>query len=128
MTKTRHAETAEQSHSEADAVVELRKRLRFSQSLMGRALHCSAMEISRIERGGRLSASLCVQLGDLAGDPGCWYFWERAGLRAADVLRLVPHVQRRLRRSSLLSVSLRLVHAGKQERAAKESDLVAVSL
>lgn len=128
MTRKKYAERDGPSSSEGDAVIELRKRLGFSQALMGKALNCSAMEVSRMERGGKLSASLCVQLGNLAGDPGCWYFWERAGLRTTDVLRIVPHVQRRLRRSSLLSVSLQLVHAGKQARIARESDLVAVSL
>ena len=34
-----------------------------------------------------------IQLGNLAGDPECWYFWERAGLHSADLMRVLPDSQ-----------------------------------
>lgn len=116
---------SEQSRA-ANAVVTLRKRLGFSQALFGKALSCSAMQVSRMERGSELSAGQCIQLGNIAGDPICWFFWELAGLRPSDVLRIVPAVQSRLRRTSLQRLKLQIVHAGSHRRAAKESDLVAI--
>ena len=31
-----------------------------------------------------------IEIGNLAGDPLCWYFWERAGLRSDDLMRVMP--------------------------------------
>lgn len=70
------------------------------------------MAVSRWERGIQevSSKNFYIQLGNLAGDPFCWYFWGRAGLRMKDVLTVLPAARRRLDEVRL--PSFRIVHAG----------------
>jgi len=86
------------------------------------------MAISRWERGeAEPSADAYIRLGNLTGDPLCWFFWGRAGLRMADVMRVLPKVSRRLRTDRIANVQV--VHAGAERkwRSAKEA-LVAIPL
>src|SRR6202041_2984143 len=84
----------------ATRISELRKELKLSQTSFGQKLQSSAMAVSRWERGVQEPPSHnYIEIGNLAGDPGCWYFWGRAGLRSEDVMRVMPGMQRRLRRS-----------------------------
>ena len=72
----------------ASTISELRTRLNQSQTAFGQRLHSSAMVVSRWERGTQEpTAGSYVELGNLAGDPLCWYFWGRAGLRPEDLQR-----------------------------------------
>lgn len=49
------------------------------------------MAPSRWERGiNQPPASVYIKLGKLAGDPSCWYFWERAGIRKSDLTGILP--------------------------------------
>jgi SOS-response transcriptional repressor LexA len=81
-------------------ILELREQLKLNQRAFGHKLESSAMAVSRWERGVQepLSHSY-IEIGNLAGDPLCWYFWGRAGLRSEDVMRVMPGMQARLRRS-----------------------------
>lgn len=55
------------------------------------------MTVSRWERGAQEPPSHAyIELGNLAGDPDCWFFWGRAGLRNEDLMRVVPGLRRRL--------------------------------
>ncbi len=84
----------------AKKILELRERLHLNQTTFGQKLHTSAMAVSRWERGAQEPPSHnYIEIGNLAGDPGCWYFWGRAGLRSEDVMRVMPEMQRRLRRA-----------------------------
>src|ERR1700735_1123838 len=84
----------------ADTISTLRKREGMSQTAFGQRLHSSAMAVSRWERGAQEPpAHSYIELGNLAGDPACWYFWGRAGLRSEDVMRVMPGMQRRLRQA-----------------------------
>ena len=75
----------------AEQIEQLRHRLDLSQSRLGQQLQYSAMAISRWERGLQEPPADCyIKLGDLAGNPDCWYFWERAGLKSSDVIRALP--------------------------------------
>jgi len=75
----------------AEQIEKLRRRLNLSQSRLGQQLQYSAMAISRWERGlQEPPADSYIKLGDLAGNPDCWYFWERAGLKSSDVIRALP--------------------------------------
>src|SRR5215471_21567036 len=96
----------------ASRVADLRKQLRLSQADVARGLECSAMSISRWERGLlEPSADAYIRLGRMARAQGdAWFFWGRAGLQAADVL---PKTQSK-RRSPQLRTSEKLepAHAG----------------
>jgi hypothetical protein len=49
------------------------------------------MNVSRGERGeAEPAADAYLGLGHLAGDPLGWFFWGRAGLSTADVMRVLP--------------------------------------
>jgi transcriptional regulator with XRE-family HTH domain len=110
------------------AIEQFRHDLKLSQSELGKRLGASTMAVSRWERGiQEAPANFYIQLGNLAGDPLCWYFWGRAGLRMNDVLRVLPAARRRLDEVRL--PSLRIVHAGGlKKRAPQKTDFVAVPL
>jgi DNA-binding XRE family transcriptional regulator len=75
----------------AIAILNLRKRLGYSQTGLGSRLHYSAMAVSRWETGKQEPTSQCyIQLGNLAGQPDCWFFWGRAGLKTADLKHIFP--------------------------------------
>jgi phage repressor protein C with HTH and peptisase S24 domain len=85
------------------------------------------MAISRWERGEfEPSADAYLRLGKLMGDPLCWFFWGRAGLSTADVMRVLPKAARRLREDRIATVQI--VHAGAKLRASKKETFVAVPL
>ncbi|MGE0406848.1 MAG: helix-turn-helix domain-containing protein [Candidatus Korobacteraceae bacterium] len=66
----------------------LRERLELTQTEFAGLLNVSAMAISRWERGiNEPPAGAYIQLGKLAGNSDCWFFWERAGLSKSDVKR-----------------------------------------
>jgi SOS-response transcriptional repressor LexA len=71
----------------ADRLERLRQTLGISQAGLAKRLHVSAMAPSRWERGiNEPPAEIYIQLGKMVGEPACWYFWEKAGLKKADVL------------------------------------------
>jgi transcriptional regulator with XRE-family HTH domain len=72
----------------AERIQKLRARLGLSQTELANKLDVSAMAVSRWERAiNEPPAEAYIQMGKLAGDPECWYFWQRAGLSKADVRR-----------------------------------------
>lgn len=105
-----------------------RRTLNLSQSDLGKKLETSAMAISRWECGqARPPADAYIRLGNLAGDPLCWFFWGRAGLSTADVMRVLPKARRRLNADRIASVQV--VHAGAKGKRPLEKDaFVAVPL
>lgn len=104
----------------------LRRRLGMSQSEFGRQLNASAMAVSRWERGVQEPpANINIQLGNLTGDPDCWYFWDQAGLQSEDLMRVLPAIRLRLRKDRLPDVEI--VHAGAGSPK-KRNTLVAIPL
>src|ERR1700693_391914 len=78
----------------ANAIRALRLRLKLSQASLGARMGFSAMTVSRWERGAQEPPSHgYIGLGNLSRDDACWFFWERAGLRSEDVLRVLPTLQ-----------------------------------
>ncbi len=66
----------------------LRERLHLNQAGLARLLNVSPMAVSRWERAvNEPEAGYYIHMGTLAGDPDCWYFWQRAGLPASDIKR-----------------------------------------
>lgn len=86
------------------------------------------MAISRWERGEfEPSADAYLRLGKLMGDPLCWFFWGRAGLSTADVMRVLPKAGRRLREDRIPAVQV--VHAGARRISIREKEsFVAIPL
>jgi SOS-response transcriptional repressor LexA len=106
----------------------LRRRLTRSQGALASELNTSAMAVSRWERGVQEPpADLYIQLGNLAGDPECWYFWGRAGLNSADLMRVLPAARSRPS-TTRLSPKLKIIHAGASQRLTREQQLVVVPL
>lgn len=69
------------------------------------------MTVSRWERGAQEPPSHAyIELGNLAGDPDCWFFWGRAGLRNEDLMRVVPGLRRRLLKTT--APDFEIVNAG----------------
>src|ERR1700689_894337 len=95
----------------ASMISRLRQRLKLSQTSFGQEVHSSAMGVSRWERGAQEPPSHAyIELGNLAGDPDCWFFWGRAGLRNEDLMRVVPGLRQRLLKST--APEFEIVNAG----------------
>jgi transcriptional regulator with XRE-family HTH domain len=109
-------------------ILALREELGLSQTAFGHQVRSSAMAVSRWERGAQEPAAHSyINIGNLAGDPACWYFWGRAGLRSEDLMRVMPGLQKRLRQSH--TRDFEIVSAGSGNRKSKEKlRLVALPL
>src|SRR5580704_422661 len=111
----------------ASMISRLRKRLGLSQTSFGHEVHSSAMGVSRWERGAQEPPSHSyIELGNLAGDPDCWFFWGRAGLRSEDLMRAIPKLRSRFPESGVHNFEI--VHAGTSARKPEKSQLVAIPL
>src|SRR5215469_8259020 len=79
-------------------ITAMRDRLGINQSELARRLECSAMTISRWERGLlQPSAEHFIQLGNLGNRTQAWFFWEMAGIQRAkrcNRLKAIPLPQR----------------------------------
>jgi SOS-response transcriptional repressor LexA len=125
---SRHHSKVEGRPEWATKVSALREHLGLSQAVFGQKLQSSAMAISRWERGVQEPPSRSyLELGNLAGDPDCWYFWGRAGLRSEDVLRVMPGMRGRLNRSQAHDFEIVTAGSG-SKRTAGKVQLVAVPL
>jgi len=112
----------------AKAIRDLRSGLGLNQSDFGARMGFSAMAVSRWERGAQEPPSHgYIALGNLARDSTCWYFWERAGLRSENVLRVLPTIERKT--SKIGFENFEIVSAGVGSRKSDEKyQLVAVPL
>src|SRR5260221_2233497 len=116
----------------SSAILNLRQRLGLSQSEFGSRLHYSAMAVSRWETGKQEPTSRCfIQLGNMAGQPECWLFWARAGLRSSDLRQMFPGTRAIARTST--SVDFEIVRAGSgvkrnRPKGAPKLQMVAVPL
>src|ERR1700730_12811236 len=74
----------------------LRKSLCLNQAELGVKLGCSAMAVSRWERGTlKCPANVLIRLGTLSESDDCWFFWNLAGLTPQDVIRVLPIARKR---------------------------------
>jgi transcriptional regulator with XRE-family HTH domain len=72
-------------------ILALRTDLKITQSELAKRVGTSAMSISRWEADTRQPlAEHLIKFGNLANPDDCWFFWGKAGLTLADVLRVVP--------------------------------------
>ena len=71
----------------AQHVTALRDRMGINQAELARRMDCSAMTISRWERGLlQPSAEHFIQLGNLGNRNEAWFFWEMGGIQPAKVV------------------------------------------
>lgn len=113
----------------AERVEQLRHKLNLSQSVLGQQLQYSAMAISRWERGIQEPPADCyIKLGELAGNPECWFFWERAGLKSSNVMRVLPKDKRLFPKSSFPDFDIVVAGSGAKARSHKKTQLVAIPL
>jgi SOS-response transcriptional repressor LexA len=109
--------------------LELRQKMGLDQMAFGEGLHCSAMTVSRWERGVQEPPSNAyIALGNLAGDPACWFFWGRAGLHNEDLMRVVPQLRRRLRKTLTPDFEIVSAGSGRKKNLRDKLQLVAVPL
>jgi SOS-response transcriptional repressor LexA len=113
----------------AERIEKLRRHLKFSQSTLGQQLQYSAMAISRWERGLQEPPADCyIKLGELAGNPDCWYFWERAGLKTSHVMQVLPHEKKLFPKSAFPDFDIVVAGSGAKARSPKKTQLVAIPL
>jgi SOS-response transcriptional repressor LexA len=85
------------------------------------------MAVSRWESGSHAPPShIYIELGTLAGDPDCWYFWARAGLRTEDLMRVLPKLISRINKRSHQGVQT--ARAGSGGKKTEETQVVAIPL
>ena len=104
-------------------VAALRRKLGLTQAAFGERLQYSAMAVSRWERGSHEPVAACyIRMGNLAGTPDCWFFWQNAGLDTTDVVRRLPRTEPHLPQP------LTVVAAGIQKKHTidKAPDLIAL--
>jgi len=101
-------------------ILAFRQALKLTQGELGKRLKTSAMAVSRWERAdAEPPADAYIRLGNIADDPLCWFFWGRAGLSTADVMRVLPTASRRLRQGRIATVQV--VHAGTMSSLKREA-------
>jgi phage repressor protein C with HTH and peptisase S24 domain len=111
----------------AEKIISMRRDLSLNQIAFGKRLGVSAMAVSRWERGtAEPSGSVFIKLGNLAGDPQCWYFWRRAGLTTDDIMRVLPDANLRLRQTKVTHGQI--IHAGAGAATKQRAEFVAVPL
>ena len=82
----------------ASQITGLRERLQINQAELARRMECSAMTISRWERGLlQPSAEHFIQLGNLGDKTEAWFFWEMAGVEPAKMIQALGGNSRRMR-------------------------------
>ena len=111
----------------ANPIRELRHKLSLNQVELGQRLHYSAMAISRWERGEQEPTNRgYIELGNLAGDPNCWYFWGRAGLHNETLLRVMPVLRQRLQKDRLADFEIVTAGSGDLKTASGKLQLIAI--
>ncbi len=105
----------------------LRRYLKLSRALLAAYVGVTEATITAWERGTETpSANFYLKLGNLAGEPSCWFFWEQAGLYSGDFMRVLPAVRLEMRPDK--RPDLQIVHAGSGERLFSRPQLHAIPL
>jgi SOS-response transcriptional repressor LexA len=87
------------------------------------------MALSRWERGSHEPpAQAYIRLGNLAGDPECFWFWARAGLVGADFSRILPKPTSRLEIAQFLQIEITGTNRKKLSHLETVTRLVAVPI
>ena len=77
-------------------ITAMRERVAINQAELARRVNCSAMTISRWERGLlQPSAEHFIQLGNLGNKNEAWFFWEMAGIQPSKIVDALSGSQRK---------------------------------
>src|SRR5207245_4150221 len=111
-------------------IAALRRRLHLSHTELGERLRCSAMTVSRWERGAQApSAEFYIELGNLGGKADCWFFWSHAGLQTADLMRVLPsRSPTYVRASAFAHLDTAIAGSGGKGKTRQKARLVAIPL
>lgn len=110
----------------AEQITTLREALEINQAELARRMECSAMTISRWERGLlQPSAEHFIQLGNLGDKSDAWFFWEMAGIQASKMVQALGGSRQR---SFLPAPNLERARAGAGVAAGKSSPVVSLPL
>lgn len=117
----------------ADKLERLRDKLGISQAGLAKRLHVSAMAPSRWERGiNEPPAEIYIQLGKMVGEPACWYFWEKAGLKKTEVLAALQPKNRpragNQKPSARTSPAVQIIPSSKLKKVRATTPMAAVPL
>jgi transcriptional regulator with XRE-family HTH domain len=112
----------------ASQITKLRERLKINQAELARRMECSAMTISRWERGLlQPSAEHFIQLGNHGNKSEAWFFWEKAGIQASKMVESLDESARG--RRWMPSPKLEGAHAGaKAASSEKRPDVIELPL
>jgi transcriptional regulator with XRE-family HTH domain len=109
-------------------ITALRDRLGINQAELARRLECSAMTISRWERGLlQPSAEHFIHLGNLGNRTEAWFFWEMAGIQPARMVEALGATSRAKKSAESLNVEI-AGHDGEALASDKRSQVVGVPL
>jgi SOS-response transcriptional repressor LexA len=109
-------------------ITALRDRLGINQAELARRLECSAMTISRWERGLlQPSSEHFIQLGNLGNRKEAWFFWEMAGIQPARMVEALGGTTRAKRPAGSRKIEIG-GHDGWALATEKKSDMVGVPL
>src|SRR5262249_7872481 len=109
-------------------ITALRDGLGINQAELARRLECSAMTISRWERGLlQPSAEHFIQLGNLGNRTEAWFFWEMAGIQPARMVEALGGKSRAKKSAGSLQFEIG-AHDGGALAAEKKSNTIGVPL
>jgi|SRR5580698_3649065 transcriptional regulator with XRE-family HTH domain len=104
-----------------------RSSLKLSQAALGRRLNCSAMAVSRWERGEQPpSAAFYLAIAKIAGPFFGWTFWNLAGINEDDLPRMPSPKARTKKKQQNLSNAITILEievARSAERAVRRDAL-----
>jgi phage repressor protein C with HTH and peptisase S24 domain len=81
-------------HEWAEKVVSLRSKLGLRQVEFAHRFGVTQAAVSRWESGAKEPGrKTYAEMGNIAGEPDCWYFWKRAGLDKGALIEQVPLTQ-----------------------------------
>src|SRR3954471_17777811 len=112
----------------ATKITALREHLEINQAELARRMECSAMTISRWERGLlQPSAEHFIQLGNLGNKTKAWFFWEMAGIQASKMVEALGGSSRGKKGPQPLPLEIPAAE-GHAPRAEKNSEVIGLPL
>ena len=111
----------------AKRIKALRLHLKQSRAVLANELGVSEENVALWESGTEHpSPNFYLKLGNIAGEPSCWYFWEQAGLYSGEFMQVLPAVRLQIHQDK--PPDLQVVHAGSGDRLFSKPQLHAIPL